>query len=137
MRRVALVLVLMLAMAPRVEAQEPPVLTECEMRTASFLGQAIPPVADAYLGQWFDLTAEDLGLPEGCERPYLPPETPWCFEDQVSSWCVDHLAIVHMESPSMVWFCYWMYPAATSSFDDGPFTNTETNPAWHCVYPPV
>jgi hypothetical protein len=137
MRRVWLVLALMLAMAPRVDAQEAPAMTECEAATAGILGQMIPPALSSSLARWFGLTAEYIGLPEGCERPYLPPETPWCYDDQGYSWCVDHVAIVHMESPSMVWFCYWIDPAATSSFDDGPFTSASANSDWHCVYPPV
>jgi hypothetical protein len=116
MLRCALVFLVVFAVAPKVEAQEAPTLTECEVATASILGQMIPAGLIWALGGWFDRTAEEFGLPDGCERPYLPPETPYCYQDQGRSWCADHLTIWHAGNG----FCYFID-------GDGWF---------HCTYPP-
>jgi hypothetical protein len=134
-----LLVVLACGTAPAVQAQEAPALTACESWVAGIPGQLPPDVRSGYLSSWFSLTAEGLGLPEGCERPFLPPETPWCFDDWSRSWGIDSLTIVHMESASMRWFCFWMEPPVTlSPPDEEPFSSPPCPyPDWHCVYPPV
>jgi hypothetical protein len=74
MRALVVAIVFTRFLSSSVLAQDVATVATCDAWAAGAIEYQVPPIQRSILDHWFGLDADNIGLPEGCERPWLPPE---------------------------------------------------------------